>query len=140
MPNTIDQKQIPDPWAAVDRLIGELWQAEQRPRDYLFTLRLWDVTVRLFRWVETRQLIEREPTPEDLKIHEGLLSALLSIGLLLEAGKINDAELAYYGVGRPENLTAYIRELRDTWLMWHGPELEPARAAELEKAIFGGAT
>jgi len=33
-----------------------------------------------------------------------------------------------------------IRELEDTLLMWHGPDPDPERAAELEKRIFGPAS
>jgi hypothetical protein len=105
------------------------------------TILLWDVAIRLFRVVERQRLFERTPARDDLKIHEALLHSLLSLGQLLEIRiqNVDDEDLARFGIQR-ENLSAYIRELQDTFLMWHGPELDPDKAAEVEKTIFGVVT
>jgi hypothetical protein len=53
-------------------------------------------------------------------MHEALLHGLISLGQILEVEN-TDEDLAEFGI-KQENLTAYIRELENTFLMWHGPE------------------
>jgi hypothetical protein len=133
-PTIIDRRD----WAAVQELIAEVQEAERIARKYASAIHLWDAAVRLFRHVERLQLFEQTPTADDLKIHEALLHGLLSLGQLLEIRiqHIDDEDLASFDIQR-ENLSAYVRELQDTFLMWHGPDLDPARSAELAKRIFG---
>jgi hypothetical protein len=118
-------------WSTVQSLVALIQQAEWTIEPSAFAIRFWDLTVRLFRSVETKQLFEQQPTADDLKMHEALLHALISLGQILEM-RIGEEK------SERANISAYIRELQDTFLMWHGPELEPKRAAELEKTIFGG--
>ena len=139
MPNTIDTPIIdPRDWAAVQELIAEVQERERMTQKYAAAIHLWDAAVRLFRHVESQKLFEKTPTVDDLKIHEALLHSLISLGQLLELRiqNIDDEDLAAFDLQR-ENLSAYIRELQDTFLMWHGPNLDPARSAELAKTIFG---
>lgn len=126
---------IRNEWLAVHLMIVEIYQREQGEKYPALLLRNWDNAIQVFRYIERRQLFEQTPTPIDLRMHEALLHALIGLGLILEAGN-SDQDLAEFGIRR-ENVTAYIRELEDDFLMWHLPELDPARAAELEK-VFGG--
>jgi len=93
------------------------------------------------RIVERKQLFEVTPTLSNLKIHEELLGQLIKLGQNLETRieDVDDEDLAEFGVGKV-NLSAYVRELQDTFSMWHGPEPDPFRTAELEKTIFGAAS
>jgi hypothetical protein len=138
VPETLD-RPIPDAedWAAVRSLIAEVQQTE-RTEHYADVVHQWDSLVRLFRRVERQQLFERTPTEDDLQFHEASLHRLISIGLFLalRVKGISDAELAGFGIQRV-NLLAYVQELQETLLTWHGAELEPTRKAEIEKAIFG---
>ena len=139
MPKTIDPTIIDrKDWAAVQELITEVQEKERMAEKYAAGIHLWDAAVRLFRNVERHQLFEQTPKADDLKVHEALLHSLISLGQLLEIRiqNIDDEDLAFFDIQR-ENLSAYVRELQDTFLMWHGPEADPARAAELEKTIFG---
>lgn len=140
MPETLDSP-IPDTedWAAVRSLIAEVQQTE-RTEHYVEVVHQWDSLVRLFRRVERQQLFEGTPTEDDLQFHEASLHKLIGIGLFLalRIKGISDAELAGFGIQRV-NLLAYVQELQDTFLMWHSPEVDPAKKAELEKAIFGDA-
>ena len=124
-------------WAAVQELIAEVQQAQK----YATAIYLFDATVRLFRNIESRQLIAKTPTARDLKFHEAFLHALISIGQLLEIRiqKIDDADLSAFDIRR-ENLSAYVEELQDDFIMRHGPELDPVTASEVEKRIFGVAS
>jgi hypothetical protein len=121
-------------WAAVQELIAEVQQADK----YSAAIYLFDATVRLFRNIESRDFIAKTPTPRELKQHEAFLRVLIGVGQLLELRiqNIDDTDLAAFGIQR-ENFSAYVRELEESFLMWHGPELDPNRAAELEKVIFG---
>jgi hypothetical protein len=125
-------------WLGVHLMVAEIYQKQLAEKYPGLLVRQWDNAIQLFRYIERRQLFEQTPTPIDLRMHEALLHELIGLGLILEAGN-TDQDLAEFGIGR-ENLTASIRELEDDFLMWHGPELESARAAELEKTIFGGPT
>jgi hypothetical protein len=131
---------IPDAenWADVQYLIAEVQQAERTAARYAAAIHMLDVAIRLFRIIERKQLFEQTPREEDLKIHEALLHALISAGqlLIIRIAKISDDDLAGFGIRRV-NLLAYVQELQDTFLMWHGPELKADRKADLEKAIFG---
>jgi hypothetical protein len=142
MPETLDPS-IPsaEDWAEVQFLIAEVQQAERETARYAACILMWDVAARAFRLVERRELFEQAPSPENLKVHGQLLGSLIKLGEILEIRiqNIEDEGLATFNIRR-ENLTAYIRELKDTFAMWHGPELEPGRAAEIEKAIFGGSS
>jgi len=133
-PTIIDHKD----WAAVQELIEEVQQAERMTKRYAAGIHLWDAAARSFRIVERQLLFEKDPTQDDLKFHEAILHALLSLGKLLEIRiqNIDDEDLAAFGIDR-ENLSAYVREIQGTFLMWHGPEGNPGRVAELEKKIFG---
>jgi hypothetical protein len=122
-------------WAPVQFMIADIQQAERNAKYPASVIRSWDSAAHLFRFMEQRQLFEQTPTATDLKMHEALLHALISLGLILEI-QTSDEDLAEFDIKR-ENLIAYIRELKDTFLMWHGPELEAAKAAELEKALYG---
>jgi hypothetical protein len=139
VPNIVDSPSIErKDWDAVQQLITEVQQLQLTTVWIAAVIRFWDVAVGVFRVVERERLFELTPTEGDLKLHKALLDSLIKLGQALEARVkgIDDEDLAELGVGR-ENLSAYVRELEDTFLMWHGPELDPARAAELKKTIFG---
>jgi hypothetical protein len=139
VPNTIKPPKFDrQDWDAVQVLIAEVQQAERMTVRYAAGVLLFDAAVRSFRNVERVQLFEKTPSEDDLKFHEAILHSLISLGQLLamRIAKIDAEDLAPYGIKR-ENLWAYVEELRDTFVMWHGPELNPERAAELKKAIFG---
>jgi len=133
----IDRKD----WAAVQELITDIQQAQEKTKRYAAGIYLLDATVRVFRKVELQELIAKVPTERDLKVHEALLHALIGLGQLLELRiqSIDDDDLALFGIQR-ENLSAYVKELQDDFIMWHDPEVDPATTAEIEKRIFGGAT
>lgn len=142
MPNIVDSPTIDrKDWGAVHSLIVEVQQAQRTTAWNAAIILFWDVSVRAFRIVERKQLFEQTPTDGDLKLHETLLDSLIKLGQILETRikNIDDEDLAEFGIGQA-NFSAYVRELQDTFLMWHGPEADPARAAELEKAIFGAST
>lgn len=133
-PPIIDRRD----WAAVQELIAEVQAKERVAQQYAVAIHMWDVAVRMFRNVELQQLFSKAPAENDLKVHKALLHSLIGLGQLLELRiqSIDDEDLASFGIQR-ENLSAYVRELQDTFLMWHGPDLDPARSAGLEKRIFG---
>jgi hypothetical protein len=139
MPETIEPP-IPDAedWAAVQLLIREVQEAERMGKRYPAAIVLWNTAVHLFRDVERKTLFEQRPSPEDLKIHEAFLHALLAFGQLSEIRiqNIGDEDLTRFGIRR-ENLTAYNRELKEVFWMWHGREAETAQAA-FEQANFAG--
>jgi len=124
-------------WAAVQELIAEIQQAQK----YAAAIYLFDATVRLFRNIESREFIAKTPATNELKRHEALLRMLIGVGQLLELRiqNIDDADLAAFDIKR-ENLSAYVEELQDDFIMWHGPELDPVAAAEVEKKLFGVAS
>jgi hypothetical protein len=137
-----DPRVEPDEWVAAYQLIVESKWTKQTPEPFVIAIFKWDAAIRLFRAVETQRLIAAEPTLEDLKMHEALLHSLISTGLILELST-SDQELESLVIGHEisrQNLIASIQELKDTLSMWHGPEVDPNRKAELEKAIFGVAT
>jgi hypothetical protein len=139
VPETIDPP-IPDAedWDAVQTVIAEVQQAQRTIAWNAALVLFWDVAVRAFRIVERKQLFEQTPADSDLKIHQTQLDSLIKLGQILETRiqNIDDEDLGEFGVGRA-NLSAYVRELQDTFLTWHGPVTDPTRAAELEKKIFG---
>ena len=146
VPKTIDPPipgaadwEVVETLTAVEALIAEVQQARRTTAWNAAIVLFWVVAVQAFRIFERQHLFEITPSAENLKSHETLLDQLIKLGKILETRieNIDDDDLAEYGVERA-NLSASIRELEDTLLMWHGPEIEPARAAELEKAIFGG--
>ncbi len=146
MPNTIDPPisdaedwEVVETLTAVEDLLAEVQQARRTAAWNAATVLFWVVAVRAFRIFERQHLFEITPGAENLKSHEAFLGQLIKLGKILETRieKLDDDDLAEYGVTRA-NLSASIRELEDTLLMWHGPEIEPTKAAELEKAIFGG--
>lgn len=128
---------IHNDWTPVHYMIAELYQEEPTAKYTGPLIRHWDNTVRIFRFIEGRQLFEQSPTETDLKMHEALLHDLIGLGQFLEirAQQTSEEELADFGIRR-ENLTAYIRELKDTFSMWHGPELDPEQKEKIDKAIF----
>jgi hypothetical protein len=142
VPNTIDPPIFDrKDWDAVKSLIAEVQQAQRTIAWNAAIILMWGVAVRAFRIVERKQLFEVTPTLANLKIHEALLGQLIKLGQTLETRieDVDDEDLAEFGVGKA-NLSAYVRELQDTFSMWHGPEPDPFRAAELEKTIFGAAS
>jgi hypothetical protein len=142
VPDTIDFSIIDrKDWVAVQELIAEVHQAQRMIPRYAVGVHLWAVAVRLFRKIEHQQLFVQTPGTNDLKVHKAFLHELLSLGQMLEIRieNIDDEDLAAFDIRR-ENLSAQVQELQDTFHMWHGPEIDPKRAAELEKAIFGGAS
>ena len=147
MPETIDSpipdaedREVVETLTAVKALIAEVQQAQRTIAWNAAVVLFWVVAVQAFRIFERQHLFETTPSVENLKSHETLLDQIIKLGKILEARiqNIEDEDLAEYGVTRA-NLAASVRELEDTFLMWHGPELEPEKASELEKAIFGGA-
>jgi hypothetical protein len=127
--------------AAAEALIAEVQQSHRSTAWNAAIVLFWVVIVRAFRIYERKRLIDQTPGAEDLKDHEMLLERVINLGKNLEIRiqNIEDEDLAEFGVERA-NLAASIRELEDTFLMWHGPELDPTKGAELEKAIFGATT
>jgi hypothetical protein len=147
VPETIDSpipdakdREVVETLTAVKALIAEVQQAQRTIAWNAAVVLFWVVAVQAFRIFERQHLFETTPSVENLKSHETLLDQIIKLGKILEARiqNIEDEDLAEYGVKRA-NLAASVRELEDTFLMWHGPELEPEKASELEKAIFGGA-
>lgn len=139
MPNTIDPPIFDrKDWDAVQSLIAEVKEAQRNIAWNAAIILYWDVAVRAFRIVERKQLFEVTPTLANLKIHKELLETLINLGQTLETRikDVDDEDLAEFGVTKA-NLSAYVGELQDTLIMWHGPDLDPVRSAELEKAIFG---
>src|SRR5260370_75897 len=137
-----DPQVEPDEWVAAYQLIVESKWTKQTPEPFVIAIFKWDAAIRLFRAVETQRLIAAEPTLEDLKMHEALLHSLISTGLILELSTSDhelDSLVIAHDISR-QNLIASIQELKDTLSMCHGPEVDPNRKAELEKAIFGVAT
>jgi hypothetical protein len=124
-------------WDAVRFLTRELERTEQ----VAASIHQWDLTVRLFRAVERQQFFEKEPTEIDRLNHQALLHVLIGLGQQLELRikEFSDQELARFGITRADVL-AYIRDLEDTFFLWHVPDFEPARTAKLEQAIFGADT
>ena len=141
MPKTLDPlASDKEDWDAVQSLIVEVEQAHRNVAWNAAIVLFWVVAVRAFRIVERKQLFELAPNDGDLKTHETLLGSLIKLGHTLETRleNIDDEDLAEFDVRRA-NLSACVRELEDTMSMWHGSGLDPFKAAELEKAIFGGA-
>jgi hypothetical protein len=138
MPETLEPL-IPDAedWAPVQLLIRDVQEAEMG-KSYAASIVFWNTAVRLFRRAERILLFEQRPSPEDLKIHEALLHALLGVGQLLELRihYISDEDLSPFGIRR-ETLSAYNRELKNVFWIWHGREAETAQAA-FEQAILAG--
>jgi hypothetical protein len=135
MPETLEPP-IPEPkdWAAVRFLTRELERSEQLAA----SIAQWDLTVRLFRSVERQQFYEKEPTEIDQANHRALLHVLIGLGEGRAKG-FSDQELARFGITR-NNLSAYIRDLEDTFFLWHVPDFEPERTKKLEQLIFGAET
>jgi len=136
MPETLSIPDAED-WAAVELLIRDVQEAEMG-KSYAASIVFWNMAVRLFRQAERILLFEQRPSPEDLKIHEALLHALLGVGQLFELRiqNISDEDLTRFGIRR-ENLSAYNRELKDIFWMWHGRQAETAQTA-FEQAILAG--
>jgi hypothetical protein len=138
MPETLD-RPIPEAedWGAVRFLTRELERTEQ----VVASIAQWDLAVRLFRAVERQRFFENEPTDFDRANHKALLHVLIGLGQQheLRIKQFSDEELARFGINRA-NLAAYIRDLEDTFFLWHVPDFEPARTAKLEQAIFGADT
>ncbi|SRR5258708_27604914 len=117
---------IPDAedWAAVELLIRDVQEAESKGKSYAASIVFWNMAVRLFHQAERILLFEQRPSPEDLKMHEAFLHALLGLGQLLEMRiqNISDDDLSRFGIQR-ENLNAYNRELKDTFALRYTQEL-----------------
>jgi predicted XRE-type DNA-binding protein len=127
-------------WKAVQVLIAEVQQASRQTERYAAGIHLWDAAVRAFRIVELDRLFLKRHSEEDLTMHRTILLSLIDLGKVFAGyiSKMERADLAPYGITL-ENLSAYIRELEDTFLMWHGPELDPERASQLEQAFQNAA-
>ena len=125
-------------WNAIQLLTRELERSEQQ---LAASIAQWDLTVRLFRAVERQRFFENEPTENDRANHRALLHLLIGLGQQLElrAKGFSDEELTRFGITRAD-LVAYIRDLEDTFFMWHVPAFEPDRTAKLEHVIFGADT
>jgi hypothetical protein len=131
-------------WEAVEVLTRELNHTKFAPAN----IHAWDFAIRLFRQVERERFFENEPTENDRAHHRALLHLLIGLGeeFELRIKQISDGgppgfdqELAGFGISRP-NLTAYIRDLEDTFFLWYVPDFDPARTAELGRTIFGADT
>jgi hypothetical protein len=123
-------------WNGVFFLIRQMQEKQEIPG----TIYQWDATIRLFRAVEATRLLVNNPGPDDEQIHRMFLGSLINLGegLQYRIKGISDQQLEQFGIGRA-NLRAYINDLEDTYLMFYGAELEPARKTQLEERIFGSA-
>ena len=81
-------------------------------------------------------MLDREPTPDDVRHHKAALLALLSVGqfLVIEADKFSNDELRPFNI-RKEDLLAYVRELEHSYSEWHG-ELSAQQRLNLSRKIF----
>lgn len=138
MPETLDQP-IPEAedWAAVRFLTLEI----ERTKGVVASIHQWDLAVRLFREIERQRFFENEPSELDQANHRALLHLLIGVGQWLELRikQSSDHDLARFGISR-DNLSAYIRDLEDSFFLWHVPNFDPARTAKLEETIFGADT
>ncbi len=96
----------------------------------------WFKAIELFRGAEMEQMIEREPSPSDLRQHKTWLLRLIAEGERLVT------ELRASG-GLPRNqariklsdVAAAVEELSGTQLQWHG-QMTDQRKIELWEKVF----
>lgn len=114
-------------WAPIRFLIGDIQVTETLPAG----IYKWDATVSFFRRIERQRMFDPEPREIDLKAHEVYLHLLINLGQHFEerSQKIPDEELAEYGIRRAD-LSGYVQELKDIWVLWHGQENESAEVPE----------
>ncbi|MBI4661423.1 MAG: hypothetical protein HY735_21580 [Verrucomicrobia bacterium] len=96
----------------------------------------WFKAIELFRGAETERMIEREPSPADLRQHKTWLLQLIAEGerLLTEiraSGGLprNPARIKF------SDVEATVEELCSTQAQWHG-RMTKARKAELWEKVF----
>ena len=96
---------------------------------------VWYKKIALFRQGEDERMFLHDPTPEDLAVHKSLLQRLIADGEHLR--------LLIHQIGLPENLegikpddvTATVETLRDTYRGWHEPMPQDQRTKIL-KEVF----
>ena len=96
---------------------------------------VWYKKIELFRKGEDERMFLQDPTPEDLAVHKSLLQRLIADGdhllsLIQQIGLPENIE----GI-KPEDVTATVETLRDTYRGWH--DRMPADQRErILKAVF----
>ena len=96
----------------------------------------WFKAIDLFRQAEFERMIERKPTPLDLRYHKTWVTALIAEGerLLTEARRSGGFPRNPAGI-KVSDIEATLQELYDTQAEWHGDLASQGRAA-LFKELF----
>ncbi|MEW6305361.1 MAG: hypothetical protein AB1705_17935 [Verrucomicrobiota bacterium] len=95
----------------------------------------WFKTIELFRDAEGERMIDRDPTPSDLRQHKVWISQLIAEGERLVA------EIKEHGLSRNQagiklsDVEATVEELYSTQVQWHG-KMTRERKAELWEKVF----
>jgi hypothetical protein len=92
---------------------------------------VWFKKIEFFRKGEDERMFLQQPTPEDLVVHRSLLQRLITDGDHLKS-LIHDIGLPENIEGiKPEDVSAMIETLRDTYRGWH----EPVPAQQREQVL-----
>lgn len=96
---------------------------------------VWYKKIGLFRKGEDERLFLQEPTPDDLKVHKGLLQRLIADGdhflsLIRQVGLPETLEEI-----KPEDVAATVELLRADYRGWHEP-MPAERRAQVLREVF----
>ncbi len=99
-------------------------------------LRVWFKAIALFRSAEMERMIERDPSPADLRAHKTWLAQLQAEGERLVTQIRADGGLPRNQARiKLSDVAATIEELGATRAQWHG-EMTKQRKAELWENVF----
>lgn len=93
----------------------------------------WKQSINVFRWLEEKNMIQRDPTSIDLFFHKKLVNILMEHGMTLrEAFEIDNPRLHKKNI---ELVNALLSGLQNALDAYHTP-ISPHRMKELSSRIF----
>lgn len=94
----------------------------------------WFKSIALFRQAENERMIERKPTPADMRHHKTWLTTLIAEGeRLLNEIRDDGAFVRNKASIKLVDVEATVEELYDTFAEWHGDTKAGQRAALLKQ-------
>lgn len=129
------QEISPSDWEFVESLLHDL-QAEEDREQIASLFGQWRLSIKAFRRVEYRRMIQKGPEIRDMLFHKAIVANLISFGTMLQvvAAEHTDEELSKHGV-KKNVIESLVRDLQNTFDEWHG-QVPKGRLDQLRKQIF----
>jgi hypothetical protein len=135
-----DYNVDPTDWVPAMMLITQIERELAERRIHLLRrLSTWYTLVGMFRQIEDRQMLKKEPSARDYEYHRAMLKFLAGEGAILRVELGNHVDIDPEDIGIPlKDVDAQITELDDDMRIWHGDMTEDRRKSILSD-VFGSA-